>query len=225
VEALLYYNSGMNRNIPSSLMDVQHEFACVSGGQDLISNFNIRTDALEALVNYIGDDKNTVILLPHLLHSESNGTVSLKTSNALDHPLIDPNYFDKDIDVEILAAGCMKAYQICMTEPLKNNLEYIGHIMCPEIKGNPATDIEYWKQFVRYFAITGYHPTSTCKMGRLDDTTAVVTPDCRVKGITNLRVVDASVMPEVCSGNTNVPTICIAERASDIIISGQRITG
>ena len=97
--------------------------------------------------------------------------------------------------------------------------------MCPEIKGNPSTDIEYWRQWVRYFGITLRHPTSTCKMGRLDDPTAVVTPDCRVKGITNLRVVDASVMPEVCSGNTNVPTICIAERASDIIISGQRITG
>src|SRR5689334_13788757 len=70
-----------------------------------------------------------------------------------------------------------------------------------------------------------YHPTSTCKMGRFDDATTVVAPDCRVRGINNLRVVDASIMPEVCSGNTNIPTICIAERASDIIISGERITG
>ena len=97
---------------------------------------------------------------------------------------------------------------------------FLGHVMCPEIKGNPSTDMEYWRQFVRRFSATMFHPISTCKMGRVDDATAVVTPDCRVKGISNLRVVDASVMPEVCSANTNIPTICIAERASDIIISG-----
>jgi choline dehydrogenase len=73
-------------------------------------------------------------------------------------------------------------------------------------------------------AVSTFHPTNTCKMGRVDDPTAVVTHDCRVKGIANLRVVDASVMPEVSSGNTNIHVICVGEHASDIIISSQRIT-
>jgi choline dehydrogenase len=140
--------------------------------------------------------------------------------------LIDPNYLDKDIDLEVLADACMKAYQIAMTEPLKSSVEFLGHVNLPDLKGNPATDIEYWRQWVTHMAITTFHPTSTCKMGRIDDPTAVVTPDCRLKGITNLRVVDASVMPEVCSGNTNIPVTCIAERASGILlISSQRTTG
>jgi choline dehydrogenase len=225
VECFLFYNSGLNQSFPKPLMDMQYHVCCVTGGADLANNFNVRNDVVDALMKYLGEDKHSIVIMPTLLHPDSVGTVGLQSSNPLDYPLIDPNYLDKEIDLEISAQACMKAYQICMTEPLKSNVEHLGEIMCPEIKGNPATDIEYWRQWVRYFGVTLYHPTSTCKMGRIDDPTAVVTPDCRVKGITNLRVVDASVMPEVCSGNTNIPVICIGERASDIITSGERITG
>jgi choline dehydrogenase len=71
--------------------------------------------------------------------------------------------------------------------------------------------------FIRAKMNTGYHPVGTCKMGAPTDMTTVVDPDCRVLGIEGLRVVDASVMPSIVSGNTNAPTIMIAEKVADLI--------
>lgn len=71
--------------------------------------------------------------------------------------------------------------------------------------------------FVRAKADSAYHPSCTCKMGQPSDPTAVVDPQTRVIGVENLRVVDASIMPSVVSGNLNAPTIMIAEKAADII--------
>ena len=80
----------------------------------------------------------------------------------------------------------------------------------------PDSD-EFWRWFIRQVAMTVYHPTGTCKMGREDDESAVVTPELKVKGIKKLRVVDASVMPTIVTGNTNAPTIMIAEKAAYLI--------
>ena len=77
-------------------------------------------------------------------------------------------------------------------------------------------------QSARDIAQTIYHPTSTCKMGGRDDKGAVVDASLKVHGIDGLRVVDASVMPTITSGNTNAPTIMIAEKASDMIIESRR---
>ncbi len=74
--------------------------------------------------------------------------------------------------------------------------------------------------FVRAKSDSAYHPSCTCKMGSPDDSTAVVDERCRVIGVENLRVVDASIMPSVVSGNLNAPTIMVAERAADIIKGG-----
>ena len=72
---------------------------------------------------------------------------------------------------------------------------------------HPSGSDDYWRDYIRYFTLTQYHPVGT----------TVVDPRLRVKGVKNLRVVDASVMPEVTSGNTNAPTIMIGEKASDMI--------
>ena len=84
---------------------------------------------------------------------------------------------------------------------------------------NAGSDEEILDQ-ARNIANTIYHPTSTCRMG--NDERAVVDTRLRVNGVTGLRVVDASIMPEIVSGNTNAPTIMIAERASDLIIEDRR---
>ena len=94
------------------------------------------------------------------------------------------------------------------------------HIASEYSPDSNATSDEDILDQARNIANTIYHPTSTCRMG--DDEQAVVDTRLRVNGVTGLRVVDASIMPEIVSGNTNAPTIMIAERASDLIIEDRR---
>jgi len=94
--------------------------------------------------------------------------------------------------------------------------EYRGEELSP---GAACQSDEEIDAFVRDMSFTCYHPTSTCRMGSPDkDENVVVDPACRVVGVEGLRVVDASVMPSVTSGNTNAPTIMIAEKAADLIL-------
>uniref|UniRef100_A0A8W8J3L8 Glucose-methanol-choline oxidoreductase C-terminal domain-containing protein n=1 Tax=Magallana gigas TaxID=29159 RepID=A0A8W8J3L8_MAGGI len=87
----------------------------------------------------------------------------------------------------------------------------------PSCNSLPYPSEEYWICRLKHYMNTLFHPTSTCRIGKNNDDTAVVDPQLRVKGISNLRVVDASVMRHVTSGNTNAPTIMIAEKAADLI--------
>ena len=104
------------------------------------------------------------------------------------------------------------ARMIACVQPLKN-------LICEEFqpgKNVQIDDDDATLDWVKNTAVTIYHPTGTCKMG--NDKTAVVDERLRVRGMRNLRVVDASIMPRITSGNTNAPTLMIAEKASDMIL-------
>ncbi|GAA2422719.1 GMC family oxidoreductase N-terminal domain-containing protein [Actinomadura vinacea] len=139
----------------------------------------------------------------------SRGSLALRSASPYAKPLIDPAYLADKADVDILVAGVRQARQIAATAPLA---DVVGGEWAP---GEQIDGDEALAGFVRHACATLFHPTSTCAMGASEDT--VCDPDLRVRGVEGLRVVDASVMPSVPRGNTNAPTIAIAERAADLI--------
>ena len=142
-----------------------------------------------------------------LLRPKSVGTVKIASTNPDDDPLIDPNYLSDDEDMKVMIKGYRKMMEIMNTEPLAqfNNVR------------NPINidDDKAIESAIRARSDTIYHPVGTCKMG--NDDMAVVDSDLKVKGVKNLRVVDASIMPTLIGGNTNAPAIMIAEKAADLI--------
>lgn len=148
------------------------------------------------------------VLRPH-----SRGRVFLKTGDPLAAPGIDPNFLSDERDLETLLKGAKITRDILEGEPLSKYREepLFG------LRGDFNDD--EWKEHLRSRADTVYHPVGTCKMGQ--DEMAVVDPQLKVRGLDGLRVVDASVMPSLVSGNTNAPTIMIAEKAADMIKADQ----
>jgi choline dehydrogenase-like flavoprotein len=150
------------------------------------------------------------------LRPRSRGSVKLRSADPQQHPLIDPNFLADPRDLERTIAG-VKVCQSIMSQPA------LARLIRREFAPGPAikSDAEY-ATYARHMVDTGYHMVGTCKMGV--DHTAVVTPELRVRGVESLRVCDASIMPEIISGNTNAPTIMIAEKAADLI-RGRSIVG
>ena len=144
-----------------------------------------------------------------VLRPKSRGTLRLASKDPFAAPLIDPNFLSDRDDVDRLISG-FKIMRKVLGQPALSQLG--GKEVAASASATTDAQIE---QFIRNKADTIYHPVGTCRMGQ--DAMAVVDPELRVHGIAGLRVVDASVMPQVVSGNTNGPTIMIAEKAADLI--------
>ncbi|MEQ8671724.1 MAG: choline dehydrogenase [Aggregatilineales bacterium] len=148
-----------------------------------------------------------------LLRPESRGEIRLKSANSFTAPAIRANYFAAEEDVEGMLIGLKKVREIIHSSAFS---AYSGPEYLP---GSGVQSDEALVNYMRERSETLYHPVGTCKMGT--DSMAVVDPQLRVHGIEGLRVVDASVMPTITSGNTNAPTIMIAEKAADMIKATQ----
>ena len=143
-----------------------------------------------------------------MLKPKSRGYVALGSPDPTAKPLIVHNYLGHPDDVASLVGGVRMGLEICRAEPL-------GALATELIEGSESDSDEDILAKVRQDTMTLYHPVGTCRMG--GDEGAVVDRELRVRGVEGLRGVDASVMPEVPSGNTNAPTIALAERAADVI--------
>ena len=146
---------------------------------------------------------------PTLVTPESRGEITLRSADPFVAPRIRANYLSTENDVKTLIAGVRLARELAHAKAFE---EFRGDEL-PEGAG-AATDAEI-AEFIRRETETLYHPVGSCKMG--NDEMAVVDARLRVRGIDGLRVVDASVMPRVPAGNTNAPTMMIAEKAVDMI--------
>lgn len=146
-----------------------------------------------------------------MLQPESRGQVELASADPLALALIRSNFLATDRDWTTLRTGVAMAREIAAQPALQ---PFIAREIAPGSAKTSPADVD---QHIRSTAITVHHPLGTCKMGTDDDPTAVVDDQLRVRGIDGLRVVDASVMPELTRGNINAPIVMIAERAADLI--------
>jgi choline dehydrogenase len=145
------------------------------------------------------------------LRPESRGSVRIKSADPFAAPATQPNYLSSPRDRATLLGGIRLARRLAATRSLA---PYVRREYRP---GPEAASDEALLEFARNTGGTIFHPSGTCRMGAADDPMAVVDARLRVRGIEALRVVDCSVMPTLVSGNTNVPVVMIAEKASDMI--------
>ncbi|WP_425145520.1 GMC family oxidoreductase [Deinococcus sp.] len=155
-------------------------------------------------------DGHHFTLLPSLIKPASRGQLRLANADPAQAPLIEPNYLSEHADMDVLIAGLELARRAALAAPLD------AHRKEELLPGAAVTDRAGLEAHVRAHAMTIYHPVGTCKMGH--DELAVVDDTLKVRGLTRLWVADASIMPEIVRGNTNAPTIMIAEKAADLIL-------
>jgi choline dehydrogenase len=158
-------------------------------------------------------DRHGYTLRYSLLRPASRGSIALRSADPFDAPLIQPNYFSVAADVVPLRNGLKQTRETLAQKAFD---KFRG----PEITPGPGiesdAEIDAW---VRNTAESIYHPVGTCRMG--SDEMAVVDDELRVRGLEGLRIVDASIMPTIIGGNTNAPTMMIAEKAADMILAAR----
>ncbi|XP_064641573.1 uncharacterized protein LOC135496265 [Lineus longissimus] len=146
------------------------------------------------------------------MRSTSIGTLKLANRDPRSHPIVDPNYMATEQDRWEFRQSIKAARKVFAQKAFD---EFRGVELAPGVETQSDEDLD---AFVQANADSAYHPSCTCKMGSESDPMAVVNNDCSVFGIDGLRVVDASIMPSIVSGNLNAPTIMVAEKAADIIL-------
>lgn len=158
------------------------------------------------------------MIFPMLMRPKSKGRVMLRNRNPKVHPILIPNYFEDPEDLQKIVEGIKVSIQIARQSAMKKIGSKLYDVPIEEcLEYGPFGSDAYFACQARMFTFTIYHQSGTCKMGKKEDPTAVIDARLRVHGIQGLRVIDASVMPEIVSGHTNAPTFMIAEKGADMI--------
>nr|WP_298795256.1 GMC family oxidoreductase N-terminal domain-containing protein [uncultured Acetobacter sp.] len=150
-----------------------------------------------------------ITLNSYTLRPKSRGTVRLRSADARENAVVDPNFLSDPNDVRLAARGVQMSYEIFSQASLKKHIREICFFK------DKAPSLKDCEEYARQYGRTSYHPTCTCRMGTGED--AVVSPLLQVYGVDGLRICDSSVMPSLLGSNTNAATVMIAERAADFI--------
>jgi choline dehydrogenase-like flavoprotein len=169
----------------------------------------------------LAPDAENIIVLANPVQAHSEGEIVLSSADPVDHPNIRMNYFADPYDMKVMIAVIHRTLDVVAHWPSQRK---IGPLMVPpdlaakhgHVAGDTPSDA-LLEDLARHYSLTVYHLTSTCRMGD------VVDPRLRVNGVANLRVADASIMPNVVSGNTNAASIMIGEKAAEMIATDHSV--
>jgi choline dehydrogenase-like flavoprotein len=145
----------------------------------------------------------------YTLRPKSRGSVTLRSADPADSPIVDPNFIADPYDLKVSAEG------VRISREVMNQPAFAKYIKREHFPGKDVRTQAEFEDYARAFGRTSYHPTGTCKMG--SDELAVVDPQLRVRGLDGIRICDSSIMPSLVGSNTNAATIMIGEKASDLI--------
>jgi len=210
----------MPSHLLKSIPDIQLQFVAGTVSAEDLFKFNAAQRTIQALKKVLSTGVQYMSgVLVTLLHPRSRGWVHITKPDALIHPIIEPNYLSHGEDIASMVEACKMVEKIYEQKPLADvSGRFLTDELCTDNPYDKKTQPnQYWEHYLRQQVNTLYHPVGTCKMGAATDATAVVDPHLRVRGVGRLRVADASIMPLLPSGNTNIPSIMIGEKAADII--------
>lgn len=174
-------------------------------------------DYIKESVLSANSDTNTFIIYLLHLKPKSAGYVELASNNINDKVKIQPNYMEESEDVDTYVRAIKIYTRLVDTKAFKENEAELHQLDLPACKSFAYKSDDYWKCYIRHMSTTVYHPVGTTKMGPKTDPTAVVNPRLQVHGVPNIRVADASIMPDIVAANTNAACVMIAEKAADFI--------
>ncbi|XP_065221552.1 glucose dehydrogenase [FAD, quinone]-like [Planococcus citri] len=208
------------RNTTDDYPDIQvHHFGYpvrTDGLRRYLTTAHIPVDLIE---KYEKENKehHLIHIKPTLLRPKSRGRVMLKSNNPVDSPKIISGYLTESDDVKTFIRGVKFIHKLSNTDAFKSCCEFVEIQPLEECRDLEQLTDEYYECLIRNFAQTVYHPVGTCKMGPKSDKDSVIDARLKVYGVQGLRVADASIMPKIVSGNTNIPVIMIGEKAADLI--------
>lgn len=214
VDAVVFCSTGLG-----DLHSHDTEIMCfVTGANDDFVRLILNIDTarfFDDVSKRLAPDAENLVLLANPVLPHSQGEITLASADPSVHPTIRMNYYDDPHDMKVMVAAIRRSLDIAAHWPGNRKP---GPLMVPPFLAekhdykpgtNPSDAL--LEDFALHFSLTVYHPTSTCRIGD------VVDPRLRVRGVAQLRVADASVMPNVISGNTNAPSIMIGEKAAEMI--------
>lgn len=161
--------------------------------------------------------RREIVARPTVVYTRTKGYMKLRSKDPLDPPLLYPNYFDDEIDGKILIEGIKKVVKLTETKSMRKWDLRIDTTPHPWCLGYYFGSDAYWACLIRVQTGPENHQSGTCKMGPIGDNQAVVDPELRIHGVTNIRVADASIFPIVPNANPVAAIIMVAERVSDLI--------
>ncbi|XP_062583604.1 L-sorbose 1-dehydrogenase-like [Saccostrea cucullata] len=229
----LFQRTGMLAELrgTEALLTFQSDPTSIIAYPDLQITFTSSLGDHDPMIDYVGNKnvsfikswyslargRDGITLNIKLLHPSSRGTLTLNSLDPKVPPVIDPAYLSSPGDIRVLIKGIRKAQALIQTPEFQEMKASLG----PSFSGclhHARNSDAYWDCYIRHFMEPGHNAVSTNKMGSVNDGSTVVGPDLKVKGVSGLRVADASVIPEI-TDYTNAATIMIAEKAADLIKS------